>query len=278
MWDIAKLIVLPLMILSSSLFAYEFQDSAIALGMGGAYSVVGHENGLLKANPATIADTHPLYSINSYYSRLNDAYNTTYLEVSALDSTGSLAGGAYFGRIMNSASDSNRVKIDNAYMALSEHYTDALYFGIGATWIRDYEDGSHNWEFTAGMMARLGDFFRAGVCGYNLLSYENEYFPKMVEFSLGLVTYDIFRGEIDYLQNLDAGWGFDNATLKVGTEVLIANILGITAGWRWENFSKSAFSGGIYWRYPRGIVAYSFSTSATYGETHSLSVEFFVIQ
>ncbi len=277
LWGIISVLFI-ILIITPSLYSFELSDSAVSAGMSDAYSVVGSENGLLQVNPATIAATHPLYSLNVFYGRNNDSFNTSYGEFSVLDSTGSLAGGAYYGRIFNSGSGDKKIKLDNFYFALSEHYSESLYFGLGGRWIKDYQKGTRNWELVAGMMAKLGDYFRLGIAGYNLLSYKSQYFPKNLEFSTGVVIDDFFRGEIDYLQNLDNGWGKKNATLRAGIQFLIQEILGIVAGWQWNGFSHNAFSGGIFWRYPKGIVAYSFSSSQLEGEKHSLNVEVFIFQ
>ena len=277
MWVIANIFCL-LLLIAVPLFAVDFPDSAVSAGMGNAYSVVGHDNGLLQVNPATIADTHPLYSVNLFFGRSNDYFNLSYAEISALDSTGELSGGAYYGRIFNYGEGESKVKIDNAYFALSEHYSESLYFGIGVKWIKDYVEDEKGWELTAGMMAKLGDYFRIGIAGYNLLPYRSPYFPGLLEFSIGSVVDSFLRGEVDYLQDLDAGWDKDSATVKAGIEFVIREILGITGGWQWEGFSHHTFSGGIFWRYPRGIVAYSFSSSQRDGERHTLSVEIFIFQ
>ena len=259
-------------------FCFEFPDSAVSTGMGGAYSVVGHENGLLRANPATIADTSPLYSIGLNYARSNSFFNSSYIEVSALDSTGSLTGGMLYGRFFNNGKGSEEVKTDDFYFALSEHYTDALYFGLGLRWARDFVRDSKGIDLTTGMMAKLGDYVRVGFTGYNLLKYSNPMFPRCYEFSMGFVLENLFRAEVDWLHEHETGWDNTKTLVRTGVEFLIAKMIGVTAGWQIHGYKYNTYSGGIFWRYPKGIVAYSFSSGQLEGEEHMITVELFLAQ
>ena len=259
------------------IFGFDFPNSAVSGGMGNAYSVVGHENGLLRVNPATISDTN-LYSVSLFYSRENDPLHTSLGEISIIDSTGSLDGGLIYGRFFNEGNGTKKLKVEDIYFALTEHYTDALYFGIGGRRIRDFVSGSEGWDLTVGMMAKLGSIVRLGVTGYNLLKYHHPMFARTFELSIGIIPNEMIRGEIDWLKDVENGLGARNTLVKAGVEIFIMNMIGITGGWNLENYKYNTYSGGIFWRYPKGIVAYSFSSSQLHGETHMLNVEFYIFQ
>ena len=268
---------LLLFLFLSPIYGFESADSAVSGGMGNAYSVVGHENGLLRVNPATISDTN-LYSVALFYSRRNDPLHASLAEVSVLDSTGSLDGGLLYGRFFNDDKGSEKLKLEDIYFALTEHYTDALYFGIGGRHVRDFASGSRGWDLTLGMMAKIGPLVRLGLTGYNLLKYHHPMFPRTFEFSVGIVPGDIVRSEVDWLQNFEDGWKAKNTMVRTGIEILLKGIIGITGGWDLEGYKDNTYTGGVFWRYPKGIVAYSFSSSQLNGETHMLSVEFYIFQ
>ncbi|GEM_PF-6716522 len=262
---------------SASVFSFEIPESSVAHGMGNAYSVVGHENGLLKANPATAADTH-LFSIGFNTFKMNDSSKTMYVDLSAFDSTQELAGGMLYGRIFSAEDGGKSVKIDNFYFSLAEHYSEMLYFGLAAKWIKDYVRRRKGWDLDAGMMVKFSELIRFGVGFYNFLKYSNSYFPEALEFSIGSSVDDFFRGEVDWVQHLENGWKKDDTLIRVGVEFLIYNTIGLTAGWNLEGYRYNTYSGGIYWRYPRGIVSYSFSSNQKDGEVHMLTVEVYLVQ
>jgi len=245
---------------SSTLYSFDYYTSTKAIGMGGAYSLAGDDNGLITGNPAGVADSHKL-SLSGLYSRTNDNLNTSYVNLSMIDSAlnPNLAGGLTYTRFFNDGEESNKIKLEDIYFELAEHYTDYTYIGIGVRRIRNFNPYEKNYDLNFGVIVKFNNNFSLGAAGYNLLKYQCPFFQREAEFSAAFNIMDMVKGEVDWLQNIETtDWNQENAIIKGGLTVIILEQIGIQAGYNYAFANNgNSYSGGISWDFPQGGIGYA---------------------
>lgn len=239
-------------------------ETARSAGMNGAARAWGSGTSAMFYNPANLAETQA-YHLEGIVQLTPEAARQAY-GAAIMDSiTNRLAGGVSFVASFLDPDGLNRQSLDGR-LGLGYPITDRFLVGIGGRYYRGTQlgvgpfgesafsgglsDGTtrkpflETFTFDAGLTIRPTEGLALSVVGQNLTFMNNGVLPALLGGGIGYAT-NGFTIEVDGLADLNS-WGRPTARVMAGAEYLIAGMVPVRAGYRYdEGAAQHVLSAGL---------------------------------
>jgi hypothetical protein len=244
------------------IYNYGENETARSAGMGGALRAMGYGTTALFENPAALAEAR-LYHIEALGQITPETGRNVY-GGSIVDSTTSrLAGGfSLHGGFMDRSGGIDRSLLDMR-LALAFPITDRFLIGLGGRYLKVTQSGLGPFGLSAvsgglitdsttsppgrsalvntvtldaGLVVKATDSIYIAAIGQNLTYPKNGLLPTIVGGGIGYGG-DALSVEVDGIADLNS-WDKPTARIGVGAEYVVAGLVPIRAGYRYDQGAK----------------------------------------
>jgi len=252
-------------------------------------------NSAVYANPAGMSRAY-IYAAEVLFTR--DAYGHNVAGLNIVDSKTQpkLAVGASYGYQFTDSDAEITTDGHDARLAFSHPFTDRVHVGLGLRYLHlDREetdpedpmlpegtqasnakgpDDLKGFTLDAGLLIDVGEGLMIGLVGENLVPIDDPATPRRAGGSIGFIG-DVFSIDVDVLADFDRHPKGEAAVdLGTGLELLVADVLPLRAGYRYDGALEQSWVGGGVGFITKGSSSNGGQISISYSQNVTVSDQF----